>query len=74
MALVTDAMSVWMERPRPSQPDKRIRESEARPSTKERWDYNTAGGLEGVELGGPGGSPSGKEDPDVMVLMEEEPG
>lgn len=47
MALVTDAMSVWMERPRPSQPDKKIRESEEGPSTKERCDYNTAGGLSG---------------------------
>lgn len=61
MALVTDAMSIWMERPRLSQPDR---------ETMENWagDHTTADQLWG------GGSPSGREDPDVMVLMDEEPG
>lgn len=72
MALVTDAMSVWMERPRPSQPDR----EEVGNQRQEWWDHNTAErpSEEGWKEAGLGGSPSGKEDPDVMVLMEEEPG
>jgi len=39
----------------------------------EQWSHTTAGGFPGSE-DGPAGSPSGREDPEVMVLMDEEPG
>lgn len=50
MALVTDAMSVWMERPRPSQPDGRtIGESELGPRPMDQWSHIIPGSLPGSE-------------------------
>lgn len=49
MALVTDAMSVWMERPRPSQPGRgETGKSEARPTPREQWGHTVPGWGVGV--------------------------
>lgn len=46
MALVTEAMSVWMERPRASQPDREAG-NQAEPTPKEQGGPNTAAFWEG---------------------------